>query len=518
MIELTRIPDDEYEPEESLYRRFHNALPEILGAIFNTLSKALNLYDSTDSFPHTRMQDFAKYGYCIAEALGGYGDQSIQVYQSNKQRSKQESRLPLVVECILSFMLYQSDWSGSMTLLYEHLSKIAKGYHIVDWYCDRAISGKTANHRPEFLKMFEDLKKGDAKAVLIHKLDRFSRSQADYAIYTRQLELMEVELVSVMERLDDSPSGKLLQSVISSINEFYVNNLSHEVMKGLKLNASKAIFNGGIPPLGYKIVNQHYEIEPEEAQAVHLIFSLYDQGYHYGQIQHQLNALGYKTKAGKPFGKNSLYEILRRECYIGTYVYNRTQKRRADGSRSGRPKPDSEVIRVPDAIPAIIEQAMWERVQKRMDENRGKGGRQKAKELYLLSGLVYCGLCGHSYVGNARYPGKDRQKFVSYCCSHRHNTLSCTNREIKRDVLEGYVLEIIQKHILNETVIPQLTEELNKYLIKTNIGNTEDKKQYQTRLEELEREKTNIIDAIARTGLCDVFSNRLNQIEPFPKK
>lgn len=181
-----------------------------------------------------------------------------------------------------------------------------KGYHIVDWYCDRAISGKTANHRPEFLKMFEDLKKGETKAVLIHKLDRFSRSQADYAIYTRQLELMEVELVSVMERLDDSPSGKLLQSVISSINEFYVNNLSHEVMKGLKLNASKAIFNGGKPPLGYKIVNQHYEIEPEEAQAVHLIFSLYDQGYHYGQIQHQLNALGYKTKTGKPFGKNSL--------------------------------------------------------------------------------------------------------------------------------------------------------------------------------------------------------------------
>lgn len=127
LIELTRIPDDEYEPEESLYRRFHNTLPEILGAIFNTLSKALNLYDSTDSFPHTRMQDFAKYGYCIAEALGGYGDQFIQAYQENKKRSKQESRLPLVVECILSFMLYQSDWSGSMTLLYEHLSKIAKG-------------------------------------------------------------------------------------------------------------------------------------------------------------------------------------------------------------------------------------------------------------------------------------------------------------------------------------------------------------------------------------------------------
>lgn len=388
-----------------------------------------------------------------------------------------------------------------------------RGFNIVAWYCDRAISGKSADHRPQFMQMFEDIKQGQVKAILVHKLDRFSRSQADYAIYTRELQMREIELISVMERLDDSPSGKLLQSVISSINEFYINNLSHEVMKGLKLNASKAIFNGGTPPLGYQIVDKHYALEPDEAQAVHLIFQLYDQGYSYGEIQHQLNSLGYKTKTGKPFGKNSLYVILLRESYTGTYIYNKAQKRRPDGSRSGKKKPDSEIIRVPNAIPAIIDKALWQRVQIRLEKNRKHGGRQKAKELYLLSGLVFCGLCGHRYEGNSRYPSIDRQKFVSYRCSYRHHALACSNREVKRDTLERYVLNLMQEYIFNKSIIPSLTKELNHYL-STRIEQTNSHgAQYQKRLKELSKSRENIIEAIAMTGYSDIFSDKLKQID-----
>ncbi len=390
------------------------------------------------------------------------------------------------------------------------------GFNIVGWYVDRAISGKTAERRPQFMQMMQDIKSGAVSAVLVHKLDRFSRSQADFAVYSKELKMHDVDLVSVMERLDDSPSGNLLKSVISAINSFYLDNLSNEVMKGLKLKAGAAEFCGGTPPLGYRIDESgHYQIEPHEAEAVISIFKLYDEGYTYAEIIHQLNTMGYLTKRGNPFGKNSIYDIFRKECYMGTYTYNKAQKRKPDGSRSSRKKkPESEIIRVENAIPPIISPELWQRVQKRLNNNnKSAGGRCHAKELYLLSGLVYCGKCGHRMEGNSRYPAPDRPKFTSYRCSYRHHALACDNREIKSQNLEGHVLSLLQRYLLNDDIIPQLTQELNRYIAKANSNPNDDTEKYKRRLAELEKSKQNLIEAIAKTGYSNLFNDKIKEIE-----
>ena len=141
---------------------------------------------------------------------------------------------------------------------------------------------------------------------------------------------MGIELISVTERLESTPEGKLMLIIIAGMNEFYSDNLSQEVMKGLKENAYQCKFTGGTPPLGYKVdpESRKLVIDENEAMIVRLIFQRYASGYGYNSIINELTSLGYHTKSGKLFGKNSLYELLRNEKYIGVYTYNRAAKRK----------------------------------------------------------------------------------------------------------------------------------------------------------------------------------------------
>lgn len=94
--------------------------------------------------------------------------------------------------------------------------------------------------------------------------------------------------------------------------------------------------NGGDAPLGYDVTNdKRYAINKEEAQAVKIIFDMYVNGYSYSNIIDKLNDLGYKTKRGNKFGKNSLHGILSNEKYTGVYVFNKTQRKGINGKRNG---------------------------------------------------------------------------------------------------------------------------------------------------------------------------------------
>ncbi|MDD6906310.1 MAG: recombinase family protein, partial [Finegoldia magna] len=167
---------------------------------------------------------------------------------------------------------------------------------LVSTYADEGISGTTDN-RPEFQRMIKDAELGAFDYVIVHKLDRFSRSKYDSAIYKRKLKLAGVQLLSVLENLDGSPESLILESVLEGMSEYYSRNLSREVKKGMRENALKCKFNGGIPPLGYDIDDdKNYVINAHEAEAIKLIFDMFTKNYSYSEMMRKLNSLGYKTK------------------------------------------------------------------------------------------------------------------------------------------------------------------------------------------------------------------------------
>lgn len=250
--------------------------------------------------------------------------------------------------------------------------------------------------------------------VLVHKLDRFARSRYDAAIIRHELKKLDVKIVSVMERIDDSPESILLESLLDGLNEYYSANLARETMKGLLENVQKGLFNGSRVPLGFDIVDKKYVVNELEAQAIRVIFDMVLQGYTYSQIISTLHSMGYRTKAGSEFKKNSLHEILTNEKYAGIYVFNKTPRKKADGTRNSRTTKDqSEIIRIPGIIPAIISYEQFQQVQEllRTRKLQNRNDIVCPTETYILFGLVFCGHCGGRLNGETRKNGYKEYKY-----------------------------------------------------------------------------------------------------------
>jgi len=394
-------------------------------------------------------------------------------------------------------------------------------WEVVKVYADRAKSA-TTDKRPDFQHMIEDSGKGLFDFLIIHKLDRFSRDKYDSVHYKRILKRNGVRLVSVLENLDNSPESIILESVLEGMAAYYSQNLAREVRKGLKENALKCQHTGGIPPLGYNVdpATKRYVINENEAETVRLIFRLYLDGLGYNKIISELNARGHRTKVGKLFGKNSLHDLLANEKYGGTYLFNRAAAKDCDGRRNNhKSKDEVDVIRIEGGVPAIVSPEMFQQAQEKMLRNRHQAGSYKAKEIYLLSGLIVCGEClkreGRDYamMGNSRCSGRGKNKHVTYRCGHKDRTKECCNREVRREYLEAFILTELEKNIFNEKAIPRLAAKLNAYQAALAGERESEAARAESGLTDVARQIENIVSAIAN-GIAETsLTGKLVELE-----
>lgn len=386
---------------------------------------------------------------------------------------------------------------------------VFSGYEIVEWYCDEAISG-TTDKRPEFQRLISDIENHKVKTVIVHKLDRFSRSQKDTVSYMDLCEDYGVNLISVTEPIGNSPAERMIVGFISGINEYYVSNLSTEVMKGMKENAYKCLWTGGKPPLGYDVINKKLVINEKEAEAVRLIFEMYAEGYGYGKIIDRLNLLGYKTKKGNKFAKNSLCDLIENEKYKGVYVFNkRSSKKKKDKKRNNHKfKPDEEIIRIPGGCPAIVSEELWNKA----NSTRKVTGKLKsnAKRQYLLTGMLVCAECGAKMHGNLRTSTKGN-KYMTYRCNNKINQHSCRKKEIRTELVDDFVLDEIFKNFFTDATISKLTKAVNTHRNNILMSN----ERYQNVKEGLDADlKTRdvLIEALEETNSSAICS-RIKEIE-----
>lgn len=383
---------------------------------------------------------------------------------------------------------------------------------LVKIYTDEARSATTDN-RPGFLQMIQESSMGLFSAVVVHKLDRFSRDRYDSAFYKRQLKKNGVRLISVLEYLDDSPESVILESVLEGMAEYYSRNLSRETMKGMKETALQCKHTGGKPPLGYNIApDKTYTINEHEVRVVKLIFEMYATGKGYGDIIYTLNNAGYRTQTGRCFGKNSLHEILKNEKYRGVYIFNRSAGKSEDGKRNHhKSKSNDNIIRIECGMPRIIDDETWERVQSRMSKN--KKGANSAKEMYLLSGLIYCGKCGGAMTGNRHRSGRNKELYISYECSTRKRTKQCDMKSIGRDYVEGSVLEHLEKHMFSPDAIEKLVNKIAQYAVSQSKEIDRDIKTFTDQLAGVQTEINNIVSAIAAGMFHPSMKEKMDGLE-----
>ena len=393
------------------------------------------------------------------------------------------------------------------------------GFAYVGGYADRGLSGKS-DKRPEFLRMISDSASNLFDVVLVHKLDRFSRDRYNSAVYKNILKKNGVRLVSVLENFQDTPESVILESVIEGMNEYYSLNLSREVRKGLQENALACMVTGGPPALGYSVdeSTKRYVINETEAEAVRMIFNMYNDGYSYGEIIGALNRGGYKTRRGAVFGKNSLHSILRNVRYTGDYVYVKDSSKNPAGKyvRHGIYDPEA-VIRIPGGMPMIIERSLFDSVQRKMNDRKRRSGQFRAKQEYLLSGKIFCGKCGSPYSGCARRPFPGHPMFVSYRCTRHNQKIKCTSHEIKQEFVENAVIEKLTRLIFDSVSITEMIEEYNKHLEEAERGGRSRITELESMVESIETKIKRAVDLMLETGSAAV-KDRLSELEAEKEK
>jgi site-specific DNA recombinase len=338
------------------------------------------------------------------------------------------------------------------------------GLAIVNRYCDSAQTGRDAD-RAQFQQMMEDSSKGLFSRVLVHKLDRFARSADITITYIAKLERNGVRLISATETIENTPTGKLVTLIKSAVAQFTVENLATELKKGQVEVAMKAMHLGGMPPLGYIVdpLTRKYAIDEKEAGIVRIIFEKYATGVGYNEILQYLNSMGFRTKKGNEFGKNSLHDLLKNQKYTGRYIYRRRNEEYFDGKRISQINPENKWIVVEEGMPSIIDRALFDKVQEKMAQNRQNAGRYKAKVNYLLSGLIYCGECGSPMQGNTRTDGRYGTKYSSYDCSKKSRRNTCSNRGIRKEHIEDYVVDELYENLFPLASVKRLANMLNDY-------------------------------------------------------
>lgn len=267
---------------------------------------------------------------------------------------------------------------GQLKVCYEYARQ--NNLNVIHEYIDRAQTG-TNDNREQFQKMLADSERKYFQGVLVYQLDRFGRGDVVDAINEYKLNKNGVEVISAKENFTNDPSGNLMKGVIRSINKYYSDELSVKVKRGMDLNADKCYYNGGSVPLGLKlkvveelngsfgktIKKKKFVIDDETAPIVRKIFEMYSSGSTIVKIKEYLETKGLK------YSNCKVRTILGNKKYIGIYTHGGKE--------------------IANAIPRIIDNELFEEVQKLLEKNKHLRSRLKTETEYILTTKLFCGHC-----------------------------------------------------------------------------------------------------------------------------
>lgn len=319
---------------------------------------------------------------------------------------------------------------------------------------EHGISGKKANCRPAFQEMIATCKDKSHPydAILLWKFSRFARNIDESTYYKSILrKKCGVDVISISEPIVEGMYGRLIEMVIEWSDEFYLYNLSGEVMRGMTQKALKGEYNANAP-IGYikeKGNDKIPQIDSEGALIVKKIFDMYvNEKRSLGDIASLLNQGGYKTKCGGRFETRTVGYILENPFYIGKIRWNYYDRQK------NKRKNAEEVIISDGQHEPIISEELFAAAGKRRakDRLRTDYGRKRpvASAKHWLSGLIKCYKCGGSLGYNG---GNARNRTPAYftCWRSPKGLCDCLhNDRINAAKAQQHILELIETIASND--------------------------------------------------------------------
>jgi DNA invertase Pin-like site-specific DNA recombinase len=400
-----------------------------------------------------------------------------------------------------------------------------EGWTVVETFTDAAISGATLL-RKGYQRLLEAMRDGRLDVVLAESLDRLSRDQEYIAGFYKQAGFAGVRVVTLAE----GEVSELHVGLKGTMGALFLKDLADKTRRGLE-GRIRAGRSAGAVAYGYRIVRQVRpdgeferglrEADPAEATVVQRIFADYAAGHSPLAIARALNEAGVPGPGGGPWFDSTIRGrpgrdrgLLRNPIYIGQLVWNRRRslKDPVTGAVRRRPNdPSSHVfVNVPEL--RLIDDALWERVQARLGAERAprrEGGASPAfwearRPRHLLTGKVVCGTCG----GLFQPRGRD---YLGCKSAKRH---LCRNTStVRRGPLEARVLDALGRQLMAPDLVAEFvaefTREWNRLAAEGVLAAAERRRA----LAEVERQVTNLVDAIANGLRSPGLQARLDALE-----
>jgi site-specific DNA recombinase len=246
-------------------------------------------------------------------------------------------------------------------------------------YADGGYSGGSIE-RPALQRLLADVRARKVDVVVVYKVDRLTRSLADFAKLVELFDAHGVSFVSVTQQFNTTTSmGRLTLNVLLSFAQFEREVTSERIRDKIAASKRKGLWVGGIVPLGYATKDRKIVVVEEEAERVRTVFRRYLELGSLKRLMADLRERGIVTKlrllksgrtvGGIPFTRGPLAHFLRNRFYIGEVVFK------------------GEVL--PGEQPAILDRDLFDAVQAKLNEQRNNHSVARDKSKSLLSGRIY---------------------------------------------------------------------------------------------------------------------------------
>jgi len=322
-----------------------------------------------------------------------------------------------------------------------------------DRYDDGGFTGGNME-RPALRRLMKDIADGKVDCILVYKVDRLSRSLMDFARIVEVLEKHNATFVSVTQHFNTTHSmGRLTLNILLSFAQFEREIISERTRDKIAAARRKGKWAGGKPVLGYDLLSSpaggKLVVNDDEAAQVRGIFESYLKHESLIPTVQDLAKRGCTTKrwqtkagaakGGRPLDKSLLYNLLTNVVYLGKVRHHK------------------EVF--PGEHTAIVDEAIWQRVQAILQRNGKDGGNGGAmvrnKHGAMLKGLLRCGSCNCAMCHT--YTAKGTKRYRYYVChkAQKRGWQSCPTKSVPAGEIERFVVEQIKSIGTDPTVLAE---------------------------------------------------------------
>ncbi len=312
-----------------------------------------------------------------------------------------------------------------------------KGYEVYNVYEERGISAKTGNYRPKFEELLQDIRDKKVNTIVVLKLDRLTRSVADWEKILTFLEENDAYLDCTNDDINTTnANGKMISRILTSVSQQEIERTSERTKIGL----AGAIKVGHIPhqaPLGYKHEDKKLVIDYATKDVVIRIFNMYHDGLSYKKISNILNE---EQVLGKTNWRDStIVNLIENPIYKGDFIH---------GKRTKKP------THYKDVVEPLVSKEYWEECQVQQKKNSRS---YKRVENYLFLQKLKCPKCKRILGGKATTKKNGNVYYYYYCNNCKINF---KEGEIEKQI-DQYMDSIVEyDSIVNQYFLPMIKQKI----------------------------------------------------------